>query len=63
MKERDDRVYNYVVNSPGKSKAQVAEDLGTVENEVYMSLFRLRKAGKIEKRRENGIHAWYPVEA
>ena len=63
VKERDERVLVGVIAQPGSNRQALEDALGLTQNEVYMSLFRLRKEGKIEKRREGGKHAWYAVEA
>jgi hypothetical protein len=63
VKERDDRVLDAIAVEPGHTRASLEEALGMTQNEVYMSLFRLRTAGKIEKRRIDGKHAWFAVEA
>lgn len=59
VQERDARVEDFVTTSPGQTRGQLEEGLGLTSNEVYMSLYRLRTQGKIERRREAGDHKWY----
>lgn len=62
VKERDERVYDAVAVGGGLTRAQLEEDLGLAGNDAYMSLFRLRTAGRVERRRADGAHKWYTVE-
>jgi hypothetical protein len=61
VKERDDRVYDAVSVEPGRTRAELEEKLNLPGNDVYMSLFRLRSSGRIERRREGGAHKWYAL--
>lgn len=63
VKERDDKIFDAIAVEPGHTRATLEVKLDMTQNEVYMSLFRLRTAGKIEKRRIDGKHAWFAVEA
>lgn len=60
VQERDDRVLGVVTQNPGRTRNELEEELSLSSNEVYMSLYRLRTQGKIERRREGGDHKWYP---
>jgi len=60
VKERDDSVLEVVTTSPGRTRNELEDELKLSANEVYMSLYRLRTQGKIERRREGGDHKWYP---
>jgi predicted HTH transcriptional regulator len=63
VQQRDDRVLAAIVAEPGRTRAQLEEQLSLNANAAYSSIYRLRVAGKIEKRREGGKHTWYAVEA
>lgn len=63
VQERDERVYDAVAVGGGLTRAQLEEDLGLTGNDAYMSLFRLRTTGRVERRRTDGAHKWYTVEA
>lgn len=60
VQERDDRVLDFVQLSPGQTRDQMESGLKLSSSEVYMSLYRLRAQGKIERRREGSDHKWYP---
>jgi len=63
VKERDERVYGVVVEAKvGITRAQLEDTLVLTGNDAYMSLFRLRKEGRIERRRADGEHKWFVVE-
>lgn len=47
--ERDERVLSALSASEAKTKAQVATELGLEPNVVYLSLWRLRKAGLVTR--------------
>lgn len=59
VKERDDKILAEIAGHEGNTRAALEEALGMTQNEVYMSLFRLRTEGKIEKRRIDGKHCWF----
>jgi hypothetical protein len=63
VQARDERVYDALAVEPGQTRAQLEEKLGLSGNDAYMSLFRLRTAGRIERRRNGGAHTWHVVEA
>lgn len=63
VKERDEKILAEITAHEAHTRASLEEALKMTQNEVYMSLFRLRTAGKIEKRRIDGKHAWFAVEA
>lgn len=58
--ERDDAVYA-ALETP-MTRAQLAEATSFPKNEVYLSLYRLRAAGRIERARDGGNHVWSRVE-
>lgn len=61
VKERDERVYDALVVEPSQTRAQLEEKLGLTGNDAYMSLFRLRTAGRVERIRQGGNHSWRPT--
>lgn len=54
--ERDELVFEKLNES--MTKAQLVESTGLPKNEVYLSLYRLRAAGRIERSRAGGNHVW-----
>lgn len=62
VKERDEKILAEITAHEAHTRASLEEALDMTQNEVYMSLFRLRTAGKIEKRRIDGKHAWFAVD-
>jgi hypothetical protein len=64
VQARDERVYDVVASAKvGITRAQLEDELGLAGNDAYMSLFRLRTAGRVERRRDAGAHKWFAVEA
>lgn len=61
VKERDERVYDALLVEPGRTRVQLEEQLELTGNDAYMSLFRLRTAGRVERKRTGGAHTWHPV--
>lgn len=57
VKERDERVYDAIAAGP-KTRAELEEELGLTGNDAYMSLFRLRTDGRIQRKRVGGNHVW-----
>jgi hypothetical protein len=55
--ERDAVVLKVLEAAPS-TKVQVAVETGFKENEVYLSLHRLQKTGKIKRVRDGGSHMW-----
>lgn len=56
--QRDEQVFQILhVNGP-TSRAVIAEHLAVNVNIVYLSLNRLRNAGRIEKVRRGKHHLW-----
>lgn len=47
--ERDERVLGALTSSEAKTKSQLAEELGLEPNVVYLSLWRLHKAGLVTR--------------
>lgn len=56
--ERDEQVFLALHNNGPTSRAQVADWFGVNVNIVYLSLNRLRNAGRIEKIRRGKHHLW-----
>lgn len=63
VQERDERVLADIAANPYAVRQDIEGRLGMTQNEVYMSLYRLRTSGKIVKQRVDGKHAWILVEA
>jgi hypothetical protein len=62
VQARDERVYDVVASHAGLTRAQLENELGLAGSDAYMSLFRLRTAGRVERRRDAGAHKWFAVE-
>lgn len=62
--ERDDRVKTALGDGSVKTREQLATELGMEGNLVYLSLWRLRRAGEVEKTSGEGAkRAWRLVGA
>lgn len=62
--ERDQRVFDHlVVGGAPKSTEAVATELGLERKIAYLSLYRLRREGRVTNARENGTHVWSIVTA
>jgi hypothetical protein len=59
--ERDEQVFN-ALTSP-MTRGQLAEASGVPEDKVYLSMFRLRDAGRIRRERQGGAHVWTRTES
>lgn len=57
--QRDEQVYEAVVGS--LTRKQVAEATGIKESHVYLSLLRLRNAGRLQHERTGTGHTWSRV--
>jgi predicted Rossmann fold nucleotide-binding protein DprA/Smf involved in DNA uptake len=55
--ERDEQVYAALGNGPA-GRAELALHFGVNVNIIYMSLIRLRKAGRVDKVRDGKYHRW-----
>lgn len=60
--QRDEQVAQALV-AGGKTREDLATETGLTKSEVYLSLHRLRKAGRVERTREGGKHVWAQVQA
>lgn len=58
--ERDEQVFN-ALTSP-MTRDQLADASGVPKEKVYLSMFRLRDAGRIRRERQGGNHVWSRVE-
>lgn len=47
--ERDERVLGALSSTEAKTKSQIAGELGLEPSVVYLSLWRLHKAGRVER--------------
>lgn len=56
--ERDEAVFLALHNNGPTSRAQLTEWFGVNQNIVYLSLNRLRRAGRIETVRQGKRHLW-----
>lgn len=57
--ERDQRVHKHLATvDAGLTRAELAEQTGISGNEIYLSLWRLRSAGLVEKR---GGNRWFSI--
>lgn len=54
--ERDEQVFN-VLTEP-KSRETIAAELNMAPKLVYLSLYRLRKTGRVNRERVDGAHKW-----
>lgn len=57
---RDERVFDALA-AESRTKAGVMEATSLPANEVYLSLWRLRAEGRIERVRDGGAHVWSVV--
>lgn len=55
--ERDEEVFKMLNDAP-RSRQQLADYLGVNLNIVYMSLIRLRRAGRVTRVRNGKYHLW-----
>ncbi len=58
--ERDEQVFS-ALTSP-MTRDQLAEASGVPKEKVYLSMFRLRDAGRIRRERQGSTHIWTRVE-
>lgn len=58
--QRDEQVFQALV-AGGKTREDLATETGLTKSEVYLSLHRLRNAGKVERTRDSGKHVWAHV--
>lgn len=58
--ERDAQVLSALEDGP-KTRAQLVEATGQSQTYVYLSLYRLRKDGKVTKARDGANHVWTVV--
>lgn len=59
--QRDQQVLN-ALDGP-KTRAQLIEATGLSKNQVYLSLYRLRKDGHVVRDRQGALHVWSRVAA
>lgn len=55
--QRDNRIYSELDTAP-ITREHLAEITGFAEQEVYLSLSRLKRKGLAEHSHENGRHVW-----
>lgn len=60
--QRDEQVAQALV-AGGKTREDLATETGLTKSEVYLSLHRLRRAGRVERTRDGGKHVWTQVQA
>jgi Sugar-specific transcriptional regulator TrmB len=58
--DRDEQVFQALTDP--MTRAQLATASGVPENKVYLSMFRLRDAGRIKRERQSGNHVWSRTE-
>lgn len=58
--ERDEQVFN-ALTSP-MTRSQLADASGVSEDKIYLSMFRLRDAGRIRRERQGSNHIWSRVD-
>lgn len=58
--QRDEQVLA-AIGTEGKTREDLATETGLTKSEVYLSLHRLRKQGKVERTRDGGKHVWAPT--
>jgi predicted Rossmann fold nucleotide-binding protein DprA/Smf involved in DNA uptake len=58
---RDKQIFEHL--DTGKTRAQLVEATGLTPNQVYLSLYRLNREGRIERARDGGAHVWTRVAA
>lgn len=58
--QRDEQVAQALV-AGGKTREDLATETGLTKSEIYLSLHRLRKAGRVERARDGGKHVWTQV--
>lgn len=61
---RDEQVLSLVAGAGanGMTRSQIADDLQVDGNTAYLSLFRLRQAGKVSRVRNGTDHVWVVVD-
>lgn len=57
-KQRDEEIFLALHNNGPTGRAQIAEWFNVNQNVVYLSLGRLRAAGRVEKVRRGKYHLW-----
>lgn len=60
-RERDEEVFVQLGIRGAMGRQEMAEMLGVNVNLVYLSLVRLRSAGRVTKRRHGKFHVWAQV--
>lgn len=56
---RDNEIFDYLASAEsGMTRSDLVEKTGLTANEVYLSLHRLRKDGRIERTRQGANHLW-----
>ena len=55
--QRDEDVFMKVTEGVG-TRRELTEHIDATSGQVYLSLYRLRLAGRIARVRENGKHIW-----
>jgi len=55
--QRDEQVLQ-ALGAEGKTREDLVTTTGLTANQVYLSLWRLRKNGQAERSRDNGKHVW-----
>lgn len=60
-KQRDEQVLSALTEP--LTRASLATKIDMAPNDVYLSLWRLRRDGKVQRTRDGGSHLWSRVEA
>lgn len=65
---RDKQVLDTITEGAGSTRKEIVDALtaaGTplAPNQVYLSLYRLRKDGKVQRVRDNSAHRWQRTSA
>lgn len=55
--DRDQQVLQALADG-GKTREDLVTATGLGKNQVYLSLYRLRVAGQVERTRDGGKHLW-----
>jgi hypothetical protein len=59
--ERDNKVFEALAEPA--TRKDLVEKTGLAKNEVYLSLYRLRRDNRIERSRDGSAHTWARVAA
>jgi hypothetical protein len=62
--ERDEQAYAAIVQNGPQTSVSLGELMGVEKSIAYLCLWRLRKAGRVERfRSDSGAHTWRVAEA